>query len=313
MIVINTLLPVILVIALGYGLARIGFLDRGALDGMNRLVYWIALPALVVLKLSEAELAGTATLRLATVVILASCGGIITGLLVAWMRRLPPGDVGTFVQGAFRGNLAFLGLPVTAFVFAELGPSPERDAAMALAFLVLGIMIIFFNIASVSLLTLSGQKIDRAGLVRTGRSLVRNPLILASVVGLGLSLVGLSLPLVVGRSLEFIGDIAIPAALFCTGGTLALTQMTGRYRSVALATVIKLLIVPAFALLFGWLFDLNPSEKLIALIFATCPTAILSFVLAKQLGGDEAMAAGTVVTTTVLSFLPMAVIIAVFA
>jgi hypothetical protein len=110
--ILNTLAPVFLLVALGAVLQRTGFVSVNFLREANRVTYWLGLPALLFSQLAGSfhEAAGAKPMLGAMVV--ATLLSIVTAYLAGWAMRVPAAAVGTFVQGAFRGNLAFVGLPI---------------------------------------------------------------------------------------------------------------------------------------------------------------------------------------------------------
>jgi predicted permease len=106
--ILSILAPTFLLIAFGAGLLRSGFVSPGFLREGNRVVYWFGLPALLFNELASASLAvgGPAKLMVVTMLV-ATAVVILLSYVGAWLLRLPSSSTGTFVQGAFRGNLAF--------------------------------------------------------------------------------------------------------------------------------------------------------------------------------------------------------------
>ena len=137
-----------------------------------------------------------------------------------------------------------------------------------------------------------------------------NPLLVACVVGVLISLSGFALPGPINRTLGELGNFALPLALLCVGGKIAATKLRGNIRLPLLASAIKLAVGPVvgwFAA--GWL-GVGRIETAVALIMLACPTAVASYVLTEQLGGDSALSAGAVVVSTILSIASLAAVVA---
>ena len=114
----NSLAPVFLVIALGWSLRRQSFLSPTALQDMARLTYWVGLPCLLFYKIARTGPNFSAAADLFLVTASTTAGGIGLGYFLARCLRIPSDSKGTFVQAVFRGNLAFVGLPVIVFAFS---------------------------------------------------------------------------------------------------------------------------------------------------------------------------------------------------
>ena len=139
--------------------------------------------------------------------------------------------------------------------------------------------------------------------------IAKNPLILASIVGVTLFYLPFEMPGFLLNSFGLTGQMAAPAALICVGGSMAYVSMEGRYRSATVAAVLKTVAVPCLSVLIAMPFHLTDTSRIVLLILSACPTAVASYVMAKQMNGDEALASGAIVISTVLSMPVLAVIL----
>src|SRR5512145_825151 len=110
--ILTIVLPVFVVIALGTGLRRLRLIDADFLFQTNRLVYYICLPLLLFYKIGTADFAASFNGALVAGSALAIATGCLLSYGYAALRRYPPEARGTFSQGAFRGNLAYVGLAI---------------------------------------------------------------------------------------------------------------------------------------------------------------------------------------------------------
>lgn len=296
MTILETLAPMILLIALGAGLARIKFLGREFMTDLNKLAFWVALPALLFVSATHASEPGGQVGRLLGVLF----SGTILITLLAWilclLLRMPAASRGALSQSAFRGNLAYIGIPVLAY-------SLNSDTkAMATAVIAMVLLMAFYNVLAVIVLHRRGQ--SDGG--RVLKAIVTNPLLLAGLIGLLVPLSGVALPGFIDRALTSLGNAAVPIALLCIGGSLATTRLEGRRSYIVLASILKVAVLPFLVFWMGKLGGLGPKEMRIAMVLTACPTAAASFVMAKQMGGDEALASGSIALSTLLSALSLA-------
>lgn len=301
MLIVETLAPLILLIALGAGLAHIRFLGREFMADLNKLAFWIALPALLFTSANHAAEPGGQIWRLFGVMVAGTL--LITALAwgASFLLRMPAGGRGTIMQSAFRGNLAYIGIPVLAY---SLGGD---NRAMATAVIVMVLTMATYNVLAVIVLQSSHHHaIGGADWRRVARSIATNPLMIAGLLGLIVPLIGVTLPTFVNRALDSLGSAAVPIALLCIGGSLATTPLKGRRSWIAAAAVLKVFVLPFLVFWLSRAAGLGLAEQRIALVLSSCPTAAASFVMAKQMGGDEALASGSIALSTVLSVVSLA-------
>ncbi len=302
---VNTLLPLILLIGLGALLSRLRFLGPQFAADLNKLAFWVALPALLFRSAAGASEASAATWWLLGVMLT----GTALVALVAWgwsrVLGIPVAGQGTFVQSAFRGNLAFIGIPVLA---ASVVDAPDSIRVPLLAS---GVIVMTLTMASYNVLAVIVLQASRSGSGDGVRAMVQpiltNPLLLAGVSGLLFALAGLRLPAFLDRTLEVLGGSAVPIALLCIGGSLTTTRFVGRRAWILSAALLKVAISPAIIGGLVWAAGLGAIEMRIALVFASTSTAAAAYVMARQMGGDEALASGSIALSTVLSAISLAV------
>ena len=319
MYVLNTLAPVFLIIALGAVLRRTGFLSAAVFAGINRLVYWVALPIVLFFKLAvrdapaaggagaEAAAAGQLLLLLLT----GQAGAVLAGYLAARGQKLPAASAGALVQGAFRGNLVYVGLPVLIHAFSTTAGADAAARAERIAILSFVGIVPAYNVVAVVVLLAGRHSLRRGTATTIVRSLSTNPLILGTVAGALASLAGLPMPPALRQTMVAIGQAAMPLALLCVGGAIASTPIRGNVARPAVAAAVKLVVSPAIGWAAALLLGADPHVTVAAMILLGAPTAVASYVLADQLGADAPLAAGAVVVSSVLSVLTLAAIVAV--
>ncbi|MEM8782829.1 MAG: AEC family transporter [Planctomycetota bacterium] len=294
------LLPIFLLVATGAALFKSGFLSPESRRGLERFVYWVALPCLLVVKLAEAPAIGGDALRMGGAVGAGTLGAALLAWAVAAFRGMPGPTAGTFVQAGCRGNLAFTALPVVALASNH---DPETNAKAAL---ILGPLVVLFNVISVIALVAPHQRVDFRLPARLAKSIVTNPLIVACALGWAWpNLVG-PLPGVAHETLTLLGRTAAPLALLCLGGALVAYRLGSQTRRAAASAVVKLVAAPALAGATAHLLGLRGDDLRTVLVFAAAPTAVASYVLTTQLKGDAPLAAATIALSTALSALSLA-------
>ncbi len=298
--IVETLAPLILLIGLGAGLAHIRFLGAQFMSDMNKLAFWIALPCLLFVSATHATQPSPQTWWLMGILVGSSL--LISG--IAWALSFPLGMPhnarGTIMQSAFRGNLAYIGIPVLAYSFL-LSPVGDEKATMATAVIIMVLMMVFYNILAVLVLHSSDGKPGKTDWPGMAKTIATNPLVLAGLLGLGVAFVGLPLPRFFVHALDLLGGAAVPLSLLCIGGALATTPLQGRKSWISAAALLKVLVLPVIVFVLMRLIRLDPAEQRIALVVASCPTAAAAYVMVSHMGGDKALASGSIALSTLLS------------
>jgi malate permease and related proteins len=307
--VISIVLPVFLVILLGSVLTRSGFLSAALIGELNRLTYCVGLPAYLFTSIAGTSFGGS---RAATVFAVMAGATLLTlglGYFLAKLRRMSPDSIGTFLHASIRGNLAYIGLPIVSLAIAAHAGS-DTATLQKVALIAMAPLVVITNTLGVLLLLVGHQMPGRAMLRAIGWQLATNPLLLATGAAVLCAGVGLRLPVWLDQSVSTLGQMALPLALLCIGGTLIVTPLRGKRTAAFVASVLKVAALPLLAWPIGRWAGLSPGEMRITLIFLACPTAAASFTLAGKLGGDEALAASSIVLSTALSILSLSTVLA---
>lgn len=299
-VILSTLLPLFLVIALGAALSRGGFFQAGMTAGLNRLIFWVGLPALIFSSLSTAERADSRPGLLLLAMTLATLLTVLAAWGLARLLRLPKTSHGTLIQAIFRGNLAFVGLPVVLSL-------PDIPATPAL--LVIAPMMILYNLLAVTALVASRDGFKLSALGSVGTEIIKNPLILSSLAGGLAYLFEWRLWAPLETTVTQIGRMAVPLALLVIGAALVSLPLRGNLRLAVIAGLGKTLLSPLLGLVVGSALGLPPEALFTLVLLMACPTAAISYPMACQLGGDEALAAGGIVASTLTAALALGAIL----
>lgn len=280
------LLPDFALILLGASLRRLLHLGDHFWNGLEKLVYYVLFPALLFNGLVKARIDWSAAAPMLGVAGAAMAGSMVLGL-GARLLPITPISFASQYQCAFRFN-SYIGLAVAGTLYGVPG-----IAAMGI---VVGLMVPPANLAAVWMLARHGE----AGV---WRELARNPLILATLAGIAANLAGLEPPVVLLRFLGRLGDAAIVLGLLAVGAGLRMGAAGGvaTHAAAAYFLVVKLMAMPAMALLMIRGAGLNGVHADIALIFAALPAASSAYILAQRMGGDGARVAWLVSAGTLLS------------
>lgn len=292
--ILNTIIPIFAVILLGLASRITGYLPRNLTAPLNRLVYYLAIPAMIFKALAKASFTThfNPMLLAATLVPVLLTAGITlgTGRLLAVPRR----QMGTFLQSGFHGNLGYIGFAVAYYLLGEIG---FTSASILAGFLML--LQNFLSVVSLQLFSPRGRALHQLSFVV--KKVVVNPVILSALAGILFSLSGLSLPLIAERTLAILAGMALPLALLVIGASLSPMLIKMELKYTLATSVLKLVVLPATGVFFYLQAGLAPQLFLPGLILLASPTATITYVMASEMGGSVELASATVSFNTLLS------------
>lgn len=285
------LLPDFALILLGLALRRTMHLGDHFWSGLEKLVYFVLFPALLFHALVRTAIDWQAAPPLLATGAAAMAAAMLAGSAARWLSTLTPVSFASQIQCAFRFN-SYIGLAVAGNLHGAAG-----IAAMGL---LTGAMVPLANVAAVSMLARHGG----AGVLR---ELARNPLILATLAGLLWNVAGWTMP---EPALKFLGRLAeasIALGLLSVGAALKLRGAFGDGGRLAAGWLIavKLVVMPAAALLVARLLGMSGLYFDIAIAFAALPTASSAYILTQRMGGDGARVAWLISASTLAAMLTL--------
>jgi len=304
--VIDTLAPVFLFVIIGAVMRSRSFLSQDFFRGANKLVFYLGLPAFLFNKIVSAEFNFKASYHIFLALIICMVISIAVAYLTCYLAKVPQKTYSSFVQVAFRGNTALVGIPV--IVYALTGTEGENMIEVAIVALAPAIPI--WNIVTLLLLIAHGNKPDGNLASVILFRVIKNPLVIACIAGVILALLPITIPEFIMRSCKKVGQMSLPLALLSIGASLTISRLRQKFRFASIASVIKVVFCPILGWWLSKLLGMNDQETLVTLVFLACPTAVSAYVMTSQMGGDEAVAGSGIVFSTLLSAIPLIIIVA---
>jgi hypothetical protein len=297
--ILESVVPLFAVIFLGFFAGRAGFLGEAGIRGLGAFVFNFAIPPHVFRLMAETELDQITEWGFLGGYFLAQSLVFITGASLGrlgFKMRMAEMTIQAF--GSAFSNGVMLALPLLLWVYGDAGGVP--------ALLIITLDVIVFSAVTV-LLELGRRGGGRAGprvVAQAARSVLVNPIIMATVLGILYSLSGLALPAVVEQTLSFIGGAAAPSALFALGASLSLRRIGGSLGLAATMVAAKLFLHPILAwLAFAWLLELDPLWVNAGVIFAACPVGLNVYVFAQHYEVAIETASSAILISTALAML----------
>ena len=295
MAILTTIRPIFLVILIGWACHQKGFLPRTFLGPGNRLVFYLGIPAMIFRSVAKASLTSHFDIRVVLITLTAVLAVFgLTWLAVGFIQMGRTGQRGTIVQTAFHGNIGYIALAISYYALGTTG--------LARASIIAAFVMILQNLLAVFILQYYSENAAVKG--KIGFVFLRilgNPVIVASICGILVSLFGIPIPKVVDQTLEIISGLALPMALLIIGASLTFDLVRFRIAAVLSASVLKLIILPALGYAGFRFFGLPPQDYVPALIILATPTATIAVVMAHEIDGDMDFAVAMVSVSTLLS------------
>ncbi|MBQ8382940.1 MAG: AEC family transporter [Clostridia bacterium] len=289
----EAVMPIFLLMALGYLLKLLKFAEKSTFDAMNRLVFRIFLPILLFHNIytTDLNLVFNGKLILFTVI------GILTVFTVGYFVVLgltrDNARRGVMLQGFFRSNYAILGIPVVEYVCG--------DSATGLASLMVAIVVPLFNILAVICLERFRNQRVKLGTLLLG--IAKNPLVIGCLAGIVFLLLRVELPSFVDKAVGSAAQIASPLSMVILGAGFAFSGVRDYLREICITVSAKLILVPLLAVTAAALVGFRGEALVCVLVTFGAPVAVSSYSMSQQMGGDEKLAAQNVVISSALCLL----------
>lgn len=281
--------PDFALILLGAGIRRWMHLGDHFWSGVEKLVYFILFPALLINAIVKTRLDLGAALPLLATALAAMVGGMLLGLLAKPVARVPELTFASLFQCGYRFN-SYIALAVAGMLFGAPG--------IATMGLIVGAAVPLANLVSVWMLA-------RHGDVGLWREVGRNPLIWGTAAGFLLNLAGFAPPAPVQSFLGRLADASIALGLITVGAALRLEGVPGVRGISRWLLAVKLLALPLIAAGAGRLLGLDGLNYRVVVLFAALPTASSAYILATRMGGDGRSVAWLISATTLGSMLTL--------
>lgn len=295
MISANAVLPMCLIMALGYGTRRLGWIRREEIFAINKIAFRIFLPCLLYYNVYCSDLSGSFDPLLMAYAV----GGVLLtfGLSLGYtlLTEKLPERRGVMIQGMFRSNYVIMGIPVAT---ALLGADQLGTVSILIA-----VVVPLFNMLSVVVLEVfRGQKPKPLHILG---QIAKNPLVIGSVLGILTLAAGIRLPHILEQTIQNISAIASPLQLFLLGAFFQFSGLKTYRRELVTVSAAKLIVAPGLFLGLGALLGFRGVAFVSLIGVFASPTAVNSFTMAQQMGGDAELAGDIVVTTSAVSILTM--------
>ncbi|GAB5467156.1 MAG: AEC family transporter [Rhodospirillales bacterium] len=293
--ILFAILPIFLVILVGYVSVRRNLLSTAFWAEADRLIFYLLFPALLLGSIAEAPLQDLTLLPLALATVVSLL--LMTFALLAtrrWISRDGPSFTSLF-QGAIRQNsyLCF------AVALALKGTVGVEAVAIGVA-----IYVPLINMITIVVLLRYGANSGQ-GFGRIVVAVFKNPLMLSILIGLALNVSGIGLHGAISQVLSILGQAALCLGLMAVGAGLDLDAARRSGRLVGLAILLKMAVLPTIALSFALLFAVDSQATFALVLLAGSPTAGAAYIMARQMGGNAPLVAAIITAQVAISLVSL--------
>ncbi|MFI3254927.1 MAG: AEC family transporter [Eubacteriales bacterium] len=288
---IAVVFPLFFMMVLGYILKLVNIFNEMFLKQLNNLCFKIFLPTTLFTNIYNSDFSSSFKLDLVLFSVLAVVFSFALLMIVIPIIEKDNLNRGVIIQGSFRSNFILFGIPMTISLF---GADNTGITSILIAFVVP-----FYNLFSIIALSMySSEKKSKASVAK---SVLCNPLIIASVLGIFCASLSLKLPDLLMNSVSSVANISTPLALIVLGGSFEFGKIGDYPKLLAISTLGKLVLLPGVFLSIAIYMGYRDLELVALLAMFASPTAVSSYTMAQSMKVNDVLAGQIVVFTSLFS------------
>ena len=291
---LNVVVPLFVLMATGYLARQIRFITDDFLGQLNHFVFCFCLPLMLFQDIRTSYSGDFSNTKLIYTSLIGIFAVILISFLIVPLFIKRKGQRGSMIQGIYRSNFLIYGLPLATGMYGE-----EARASISM---LMGIMIPFYNVMAVIILSIYSETEKKTtSITSILKDIITNPLILGCIFGLLGGISQVNLPRFLETPLAQFSAMATPLALFVMGGEFKFSSLKNNLTKVIAASAARLILVPGIMLFICIQLGFRGIDLAVLIsIFAT-PTAMASYIMAKNMGNDGTLSAQIVVLSTTCS------------
>lgn len=290
--------PVAFMLVIGIGCRKVGLVTNRTVQDINRLVFNLFLPMMNFINIYSTNKAQFFTRDNLVLLAICSISTVSSALIADFVLRLRKCEApvrGVLVQSVYQTNGAIFALPIITVLCGS-----DQLAPISLLFLILSPM---YMVQAV--LVLAPIRGGEMNLKKTLWEVVRNPIIIASVIAFLFLVLNVKLPVMVTDTIHKMANVTTPLSFVVLGASLSLGGFRKNLPRLCGAGLVRLILVPGLCLCAGLLLELQGPHIATLVCLMGAPVAASSFTLAQTYGADESLAAEMVTATTLAAAVTM--------
>ena len=288
--------PIFIIIAAGFFIKKIKLIDENGVSLLTRLAYNVGLPALFLLNITRYSLSEIFNVGIIKVIYSTYAIYFVILILLALTLKRSRKTRGAFFIASYRVNMAFVGLPI---IWAAFGGLALAKATLAIAFLVPVNVI-----SSIIILKIFNRGEDKFEIRKLIKSVITDPIIISSILGIILSYLKVQLPGFIVSSLDIISGMTVAVALLSIGASFRFDHLKNDFKIVSYISFNKLILMPVLVFLTAkYLFKIDMSDRDVIVVLFAAPLAVAAYIMAKELNSNHSLVASALIMTTIISAL----------
>jgi predicted permease len=292
---VNVVLPVFIIIALGYFLRYKKVIDESFIKMTMKVIFNISLPVLLFSKVSKVDMGIIFNIDSLKFVLFVFIGTLIVfflAIIIANYKKIDQKSKATFIQGVYRSNYVIIGYSIIYSLFGD-----QMIGRMAILVLVI---VPLYNILAIFLFSKSDNNGAMSSFKAVLIKIIKNPLIIGIVLGFIVAIIKVEMPVVLDETIDKLGSIGMPLGLLGIGAYFTSNKLDDFKESV-LAVGLKVFIFPIIMTIIAYILGFGYMDVSIIFVLFGSPTAITSFIMATAFEGDSKLAANIVILSTAVS------------
>jgi hypothetical protein len=291
---LNATIPVFLVMVAGYIFRQAKIVDDGFVKTLNSFNFKVTLPILLVVDLAEADFYAVWDLKFVLFCFFVTlfCICVVSLLTVLFLKD--KSIRGEFIQASYRGSAAVLGIALVQNIYGSSSMAP----LMILATVPL------YNVAAVVILSFSAPNstgLDKAGIKKALKGVATNPIIWGILIGMIISVLRITIPTIINKTLHNFSVLATPLALIGLGAGFEGRKAIAKIKPTIICTLVKLFVMPAIFLPLATFMGFRDEKMVAILIMLGAPTTVSCYIMSRNMGHEGVLSSSCVVSTTFFS------------
>lgn len=313
---LNATIPIFLVMVIGGLIKKWGIIDDNFVNKANKYVFNVALPFLLFKDIADSDIRSQFDIRFVLYCMIVTTVCFVGIWILTEIFMKDDSQKGSFVQGAFRGSAAILGIAFIRNMYDSSGMAPLMIVSAVPLYNIFSVVVLTFKAhpengelaATASEKNSEKWKEKVAEPKKSGgnikKSIVniaKNPIIIGILLGIPFSVLGVKFPPIIDKTVSSIAQTATPIALIAIGAGFEGRKAVKKIKPTVICTFIKLIGQAALFLPLAVAMGFRNQELMAILIMLASPSTVSGYIMAKNMHNDGVLASSIIVLTTMLS------------